>query len=214
MRHLIDYYAKRAREYDRLYDKTERQADLGVLKDLCARWLASHRVLEIACGTGYWTQAASHTAESILATDINPEMLELARAKAYFCPVCFRQADVFDLNPLAVNDFTAGLAMAWWSHLRKSELHRFLNGYHRVFRPGAVLVYMDNRFVPGSSTPISRIDDEGNTFQIRRLEDGSQYEVLKNFPSENEVKGLLAGVASEICWTELQYYWFLKYRLG
>ena len=155
---LIDYYAKRANEYERIYQKPERQADMAALRKLCAQSLAG---------------------EDVLAKD----------------------------------NFTAGMAMHWWSHLRKSEIENFLDGYHRVFRPGALLVFMDNRFVGGSSTPISRTDNEGNTYQLRRLEDGTEHEVLKNFPSENEIKKVLAGFATEIRWTELPYYWFLTYRL-
>lgn len=211
---LRDYYAKRANEYERLYEKPERQADLTLLKTLCAQSLAGHNVLEIACGTGYWTQLVSETAKSIVATDINDETLQIASAKKYRCDVHFQQADAFSLGTLAENNFTAGLAMHWWSHLRKSEIKTFLSGYHRLFRPGSVLVFMDNRFVPGSSTPISRTDDEGNSYQFRRLEDGTGHEVLKNFPSENEVKSILAVAATEWRWTERPYYWFLTYKLA
>ena len=210
---LIDYYAKRANEYERIYKKPERQADLAALRKLCAQSLAGHNVLEIACGTGYWTQPVSQTAKSIVATDINDEVLQIARAKKYHCEVSFQQADVFNLGSLAENNFTAGMAMHWWSHLRKSELQKFLDGYHRVFRPGALLIFMDNRFVTGSSTPISRTDGEGNTYQLRRLQDGTEHEVVKNFPSESEMKNILADSATEIHWRELPYYWFLTYRL-
>jgi demethylmenaquinone methyltransferase/2-methoxy-6-polyprenyl-1,4-benzoquinol methylase len=210
---LINYYAQRAQEYERLYEKPERQADLAVLKKLCGQLLAGRRVLEIACGTGYWTQAVSQTAKSIFATDINAEMLLIARAKAYGCAICFQQADAFDLGSLGQSDFTAGLAMAWWSHLRKSEVKAFLDGFHRQFRPGSILVFMDNRFVAGSSTPISRTDDEGNTYQLRRLENGTSHEVLKNFPSQIEVKNVLAGAAADFRWTDLPHYWFLTYTL-
>lgn len=207
---LVDYYAKRACEYDRLYEKPERQADLKTLRGICAQALAGQRVLEIACGTGYWTQAA----KSIVATDINSKTLQIARTKPYSCPVSFQEADAFNLDTLGTHDATAGMAMAWWSHLRQSEISQFLAGYHRQFRPGAALVFLDNRFVPGSSTPVSRRDDEGNTYQLRRLEDGTEQEVLKNFPSASEVKNALAGCATEIRWTQLSYYWFLSYRLG
>ena len=175
--------------------------------------LAGHDVLEIACGTGYWTQPVSQTAKSIVATDINDEVLQIARAKKYHCEVSFQQADVFNLGTLGGNNFTAGMAMHWWSHLRKSEMQKFFAGYHRVFRPGAFLIFMDNRFVAGSSTSISRTDGEGNTYQLRRLQDGTGHEVLKNFPSESEMKNILAGSATEIRWMELPYYWFLTYRL-
>lgn len=105
------------------------------------------------------------------------------------------------------------MAIAWWSHLRKSEIKRFLDGYHRLFRSGSVLIFMDNRFVAGSSTAISRTDDEGNTYQLRHLEDGTNHEVLKNFPSEDEVKNMLDGIAVEVHWADLPYYWFLTYKL-
>jgi ubiquinone/menaquinone biosynthesis C-methylase UbiE len=210
---LIEYYARRANEYERIYQKPERQADLAALKRLCQESLAGRDVLEIACGTGYWTLPASQTAESIVATDLNDEVLQIARTKKYGCKVTFQPADAFDLEPLAKNGFTAGMAIHWWSHLRKAEIERFLDGYHRVFQPGALLVFMDNRFVAGSSTPINRTDDEGNTYQLRRLDDGTEHEVLKNFPAENEVKSILAGRATDIRWTELPYYWLLTYRL-
>ena len=209
---LIDYYAKRAEEYERIYEKPERQNDLAILRKLCEQTLAGHDVFEIACGTGYWTQIVSQTANSITATDINEEVLQNARAKKYGCEVCFQKVDAFHLS-FPQNNFTAGLAAAWWSHLRKSEIRSFLSQFHRQFSPGSLTVFMDNKFVPGSNTSISRMDDEGNTYQVRKLENGNKYEVLKNFPDENEAKRILADLAVEICWTELQYYWFLTYKL-
>ncbi len=210
---LTDYYTRRANEYERIYQKPERQADLVALRKLCAESLAGQQVLEIACGTGYWTQAAAQTAKSILATDFNDEPLQIARAKEYQCEVRFQQADAFNLGSLEKNNFSAGMAMHWWSHLRQSEIPKFLEGYHRLFGPGSLLIFMDNRFVAGSNTPISRMDSEGNTYQLRQLDDGTTHEVLKNFPSEKEVAGFLADGATEIRWTELPYYWFLTYRL-
>jgi len=210
---LIDYYAKRASEYERIYAKPERQNDLEVLRNLFGETLAGESVLEIACGTGYWTQVVAQTAKAVTATDINEEVLQIARSKNYGCEVSFQKADAFDLNLAPQNNFTAGLAAAWWSHLRKSQIKSFLLHFHRLFPPGSLLVFMDNKFVPGSNTPISRTDDEGNTCQLRKLEDGSKYEVLKNFTDEKEIRTIIGNSASEICWTELQYYWFLAYKL-
>src|SRR5688572_19001903 len=53
---LHTYYSKRAGEYERIYEKPERQSDLAKLKDVVRSFFASHVVLEVACGTGYWTQ--------------------------------------------------------------------------------------------------------------------------------------------------------------
>ena len=209
---LIDYYAKRANEYERVYAKPERQQDLAALKELCRKTFAGHDVLEIACGTGYWTQIVAQTAKSITATDINEEVLQIAKTKSYGCNVRFQRADAFDLA-LSGEIFSAGLAGFWWSHLRKSEIKSFLPHFCRQFSSGALLAFLDNKFVPGSSTPISRTDDDGNTYQLRKLENGTEHEILKNFPRENEVRKSLACSATEIRWTDLRYYWLLTYRL-
>jgi demethylmenaquinone methyltransferase/2-methoxy-6-polyprenyl-1,4-benzoquinol methylase len=210
---LVDYYAKRAGEYERIYEKPERQNDLAVLKKLCAQTFAGRDILEIACGTGYWTQVVSQTAKSIIATDISDEVLQIARTKKYGCETRFQKEDAFNLAVPSPTKFTAGLAMAWWSHLRRSEIKSFLSNLHRHFSSGALLAFMDNRFVPGSNTPISRTDDEGNTYQVRTLDNGKQHEILKNFPTETEIRNLLENLAVEIRWTGLPYYWFLTYRL-
>ena len=209
---LIDYYAKRANEYERIYEKPERQNDLVKLKELFHKTFTGHDVFEVACGTGYWTQAISQTAKSITATDFNEEALQIAKAKKYSCEVNFQKADAFNLS-FPQNNFTAGLAAAWWSHLRKSEIRNFLSQFHRQFSSGSLIAFMDNRFVAGSNTPISRTDSEGNTYQMRKLENGKEYEVLKNFPDEKEARKIIGDSAVEICWTELQYYWLLTYKL-
>ena len=67
---------------------------------------------------------------------------------------------------------------------------------------------MDNRFVEGSSTPISEIDAQGNTYQLRRLGDGSQVRVLKNFPTEAELRSHLPPTLNL---KMLEYYWLADY---
>ena len=52
---LLDYYARRAQEYEQIYQKPERQIKLALLKAYLIKLLAERDVLEVACGTGYWT---------------------------------------------------------------------------------------------------------------------------------------------------------------
>ncbi|MFZ5805610.1 MAG: class I SAM-dependent DNA methyltransferase [Verrucomicrobiota bacterium] len=78
---LSDYYNKRAQEYEQIYAKPERQEALGKLKAHLREILRGHDVLEIACGTGYWTEVIASIARSVLATDISEEMLSIARQK-------------------------------------------------------------------------------------------------------------------------------------
>ena len=152
---LIDYYRRRAQEYERIYEKPERQTDLGALGEWVQRELAGHDVLEIACGTGYWTHVCAPVARSVLALDLAEETLEIARAKEYpFGKVRFGTADAYHLEEVP-GSFTAGLACFWWSHVPRERIPEFLEGWHRRLGPGAHVLLLDNRFVEGSSTPVS-----------------------------------------------------------
>lgn len=208
---LTTYYAQRAAEYEAIYAKPERQADLkaaaGMLQDI----FRGKTVLEIACGTGYWTQKIAETAANILATDINESVLEIARLKAYpFDNVHFSQADLYDIQSKPLSESLFGGFI--WSHIKLEELPHFLKATHALVQPGGLIVFMDNRYVEGSSTPISEHDLQGNTYQQRVLKDGTAYSVLKNFPDQSALEKTLAGKAQNIQFIQLQYFWICAYQ--
>jgi demethylmenaquinone methyltransferase/2-methoxy-6-polyprenyl-1,4-benzoquinol methylase len=208
---MAGYYAARAKEYERIYQKPERQDDLRRLRECLGRAFAGAHVFEVACGTGYWTEIVARSAASVVATDINEEVLAIARSKPIdFQKAEFRKEDAYALR-MPARKFSGGLAMFWWSHVAKAGLSAFLRGFHGVLSPGARVVFVDNNYVEGSSTPISRTDGQGNTYQERQLEDGSRHEVLKNFPAESELRAALEGLAEEARVETLRYYWILSY---
>jgi demethylmenaquinone methyltransferase/2-methoxy-6-polyprenyl-1,4-benzoquinol methylase len=208
---MADYYARRAAEYERVYEKPERQDDLRQLRAFVEEAFAGQDVFELACGTGYWTQYAARKAHSFLATDFNDETLTIARAKQIACrALTFARADAYDL-PHFSQRFNAGLAAFWWSHVPKSRLRRFLEGFQALFQPGSRIVFIDNRYVEGGSTPISRVAATGDSFQMRHLSDGSAHEVLKNFPTEAELREAVKGLALKTEVRLLPYYWILSY---
>ena len=212
---LLEYYGKRALEYEQVYAKPERQPELAGLTLLLQGLLAGHDVLELACGTGYWTAAIAPSAHSVVATDVSPEVLELASRKSY-PPGRVRLALADAYAPEQIGGrFTAGFAGFWWSHVPRQDLPQFLGPFHRRLGSGARVVLCDNRYAEGSSTPVSRTDPAGNTYQRRLLRNGAEYEVLKNFPSPGELDRILAlHGATDIALTELTYYWCVTYRVG
>ncbi|MBN1342083.1 MAG: class I SAM-dependent methyltransferase [Phycisphaerae bacterium] len=214
MSDMTRYYAERAPEYERIYERPERQEDLRTLEAIVSDVFLGRHVLEIACGTGYWTRFAARSAASILATDANDEVLNLAQGKDYgTCRVAFAKSDACALGG-ASGPFSAGLVAFWWSHVPRQDLPRFLDGFHAKLEAGSPVLVIDNVYAPGSSTPISRTDEHGNTYQIRRLADGSTHEVLKNFPDEAEFTRCLQSVASRSEFTRLTYYWLGRYVIA
>ena len=216
MRHidapLRKYYAARAREYERIYAKPERRADIAQLQLLLPGFFTDCRVLEVACGTGYWTSFLMQEAKSIVAVDVSPETLEVAGEKDW--PrgrVTFRVADAYAL-PEDLGIFDAAFAGFWWSHVPLRGRAAFLDSLDRRLRAGSRVLFLDNLFVRGSSTPIAHRDVDGNTYQRRRLDDGSEHVVLKNFPSEAELRAEVAPFGQNVQFAALQYYWLLRYE--
>ncbi len=207
------YYARRAAEYEKIYQKPERQTDLARLRGDLPALFEGERVLEIACGTGYWTPLIAAKAQSVLALDYADETLAIARSKRY--PknnVTFQEGDAYAL-PGWPQKFSACFAGFWWSHVPLAKLDMFLEQLKKHLLPGSRVAFLDNRYVEGSSTPVSRRDAEGNTYQARSLADGSSHEVLKNFPDAREMEGCLGRHGSEIRFSTYQYYWVATYRI-
>ena len=210
---LERYYAKRAREYEAIYEKAERQDELAWLRTRLPRLSRGRRVLEVACGTGYWTQFIAMEAAHVTACDINEPVLEIAREKPIpRDKVTFLKADAFALEGVP-GGCDAAFAGFWWSHVKKAELGRFVGGLAKKLVPGSLVGVLDNRYVEGSSTPLSRRDAQGNTYQMRPLLTGEMHEVLKNFPTAGELREAVLPFASEAQLEEVTYYWLLVFRL-
>ena len=171
MRHaetpLTTYYAARAREYERIYSKPERQADIEQLQLLFPAFFADCRLLEVACGTGYWTRFLIREVRNIVAVDMSPETLRVAAEKDW--PpgrVSFRVADAYAL-PEDLGTFDSAFAGFWWSHVPARDRAAFLGSLDQRLTTGAKVLFLDNLFVTGSSTPIDPMP--WNTYQRRRL---------------------------------------------
>ena len=210
---MSSYYAQRAAIYERVYLKPERQADLRAMEAWLPTPFSGRRVLEVACGTGWWTLHGARDAAAWLATDINPETMAVARHKPLPASVQLATVDAYTFAELGSQTFDAAFAGCWWSHVALSRLQPWLATLHARLQPGARVVLLDNRYVAGSSTPLSRTDANGNTYQNRLLDNGSVHEVLKNFPSREQAFAQLGPRAQDPQWTDYGHYWVLSYSL-
>ncbi len=207
---MENYYAKRALEYENIYLKPERQEYIKESKILLKKYFNNKNVLEVACGTGFWTETISEVSKNILATDLNNEVLTIARDKKYNCKIDFIRDDSYKLEKIN-EKYDSLFAGFWFSHIPKSRIEQFIEVVHKKLNKNALAVFMDNLYVEGNYTPISRVDSEGNSYQIRKLKDNTQYEVLKNFYDEIDLKNTFNNYGSEIEIINLKYYWILKY---
>lgn len=208
---LTEYYAQRAAEYEAIYAKPERQPDLEAATALLQEIFKGLHVLEIACGTGFWTEKIAQTACTVLATDINESVLEIARNKKYpNSNAYFEAADMYRFQPEKPAEALFGGFI--WSHVPKQQLPDFIGKANSLISAGGTVVMMDNRYVEGSSTPVFSRDEFGNTYQKRRLQNEEAFLILKNFPTKSEIENVLTDSAKSIQVIEFQYFWIAMWQ--
>jgi 2-polyprenyl-3-methyl-5-hydroxy-6-metoxy-1,4-benzoquinol methylase len=211
---IIAYYNDRAKEYDKVYLNPLEQDDLSVSSSIFQTLFAQKTVLEIACGTGYWTEQMAKTAHSIHATDINEQLIDMARERPIQGNVTFEIADMYSLASSQKYDAVFGGFI--WSHILLQDLDLLLDKLQSHLKSNGVIAFMDSNCVEGTNHDIKKIsktDEFGNTYQIRNLENGSTHLVLKNFPTKDFLHQKLSRISSEIDYKQLEYYWIVSCKI-
>jgi demethylmenaquinone methyltransferase/2-methoxy-6-polyprenyl-1,4-benzoquinol methylase len=208
---MRNYYRQRAPVYDRVYAYPERQDDLRFLEEHIPGQLEGLSVIEVAAGTGYWTQFIAPACERILATDVTEEALAQAQRRPGLQDLDFRVIDAFQLGSIE-EKFSAAFAGLWISHVPVQQRREFFGALHQCLRPGARVLLLDNSRAQCERLPISYTDEFGNTFQDRELDDGTVHRVLKNFPTECELLSILGEEAANHSYLGLDNFWLLQYR--
>jgi ubiquinone/menaquinone biosynthesis C-methylase UbiE len=208
---LEDYYRSRAPEYDRFYQNPARQNDLARLR----AWLADHvrgrTILEVAAGTGYWTEVAASVCKAITATDAAAETLAVAAKRQLGPNVALLTADTYDL-PQFTTAFNAGMAHFWWSHVEKQRQRSFLSEFMKCLEPDALVLMIDQIYVEGICPVVSRYDECDNRYELRTLQSGAVYEIVKNYPSDEELLASFAEFGKDIRIMRLDHFWALSAR--
>jgi SAM-dependent methyltransferase len=201
----LAYYRARAPEYDKwfrregLYDWGQEQnakwrGELEEVQDALDRFAPAGEVLELAYGTGEWTLRLAAMASRVTGIDAAPEMRARASAKlraAGHTNVDLLIGDLFAWEPDQVYD--AVFFAFWLSHVPLDLADRFWENVHDSLRPWGRFFLADNarvRIAERSELPGVVIDgnivhhssgalDLATSFDLRRLEDGRRYRVVK-----------------------------------
>lgn len=206
---IVDYYRARAPEYEQIYyrDVPERRKEID---DECAKVRAIAKdktVLDLVCGTGYWTKIASASAKTVVATDIAPEMINQAKTKVYNCPVEFVVSDLYHL-PFKPHSFDLVMLGFWLSHEPKQNYSVLFDAITAPLKPGGQIWVIDNNPpAEGSQVDSTGADEHGNNLKVRRLDNGNEYVILKNYFSKEELEKILLERFRIIDLIFKKYYW-------
>jgi protein-L-isoaspartate O-methyltransferase len=185
----IAYYGRRAGEYDVTAYGDDIAAARAVITRLVAEMRPTGSVLEIACGTGLWTQALAEWADTVTALDPAPEMVTIARDRMQSAKVSFENADVFSWAP--VTRFDVIFFAAWLSHVPASRFGQFWQLLRGWLAEGGRVLFIDEHVDErGKETYVAGRDEVVE----RQLRDGSTFRVIKNFVDPQELEPRLRAM--------------------
>jgi ubiquinone/menaquinone biosynthesis C-methylase UbiE len=219
IKEMNEYYRENVPYHDECMSYTDNLSMEKLLSPIIKKIesdITDKDVLEIACGTGNWTQVLSKRARSVMATDINEAYLAEAKKKPYQKDnVIFKVADAYTLDGIEGN-FNLAFASDWWSHIPKSKIKDFIETLHSMLLPGSKIIMIDMLRKPELDRMFSHIDNEGNVIQKRTLPNGKEYHVVKNFPTEKELVNCLKGCGIKInyCEDTKLLRWILSYTVS
>ncbi|MCI4323662.1 MAG: class I SAM-dependent methyltransferase [Thermoplasmata archaeon] len=220
------YYRARAQEYDQWWNREGRYDRGGVAN---AQWLLErheveqlfdslpfgHRVLELAPGTGIWTERLARRGLSVTAVDASEEMLAMNRARLGLqsTRVDYRVADLFDWTPTL--EFDAAVICFWISHIPRRKIGQFLSGVAQGVRPGGTVFFLDGLRESSSTAIDHHLPSAENEVMVRRLNDGREFRVVKNFWSSGQLEDAFrsAGFRTQVRETATYFQYGVRRRM-
>jgi len=214
---MVKYYRDRAKEYEQVYEWRDphRQQEQERLGREMREAFKGRSVLDIGCGTGYWTQKIGMTAHRITGIDINEAVLEIARSKTYGCPTEFKAMNAYDMK-FPPDAFTGALATFWLSHVHRKDMDGWIDHMHSVLAPGARVFIADNTYIEGVGGRLITKEGDTNTYKLRTLNDGSQHLIVKNYFTADELVELFSRHTEVVTPDNVFHgrcFWWLSYQL-
>jgi demethylmenaquinone methyltransferase/2-methoxy-6-polyprenyl-1,4-benzoquinol methylase len=187
----IAYYRARAAEYDEWFlrrGRYDRGAELNatwheevaMVRAALDTFRPTGHVLELACGTGLWTEQLVRSATHLTAVDAAPEAIALNRQRVRDERVEYVEADLFTWTPPRAR-FDVVFFSFWLSHVPPDRFDAFWQKVSDALRPGGRFFLVDSRREPTSTAVDHRLPSESTTTLTRRLNDGREFEIYKIF---------------------------------
>ena len=134
-----DFWSRAAPRYDAVVDLQIGPATRSLLRDQVAKEGRLGALVELGCGTGFYTSVLAEKADTVTATDLSPGMLALARGRIAAPNVTFRVEDCQKTSfPDAAFD-TAFMSLV----VHFTEPDATLTEMRRILRPGGMLIILN-----------------------------------------------------------------------
>jgi len=134
-----EFWSNITDRYDRVVDLQIGGKTRSIVRERVAREGNLGRLVEFGCGTGFYTEVLAHRADTVLATDISPGMLEVAKQQVNAENVTFRAEDC-QRTSLPDNAFdTAFISLVMHFTVPRDTVAEM----YRILRPGGTLIVVN-----------------------------------------------------------------------
>jgi ubiquinone/menaquinone biosynthesis C-methylase UbiE len=97
------------------------------------------KVLELGCGTGYFTREMVHSGAEITAIDISPDLLAIAKANISASNVIFKEENAYNMSfQPAIFDTIVGSSV-----LHHLDIEKSMAEIYRVLKSGGTMVFTE-----------------------------------------------------------------------
>jgi 2-polyprenyl-3-methyl-5-hydroxy-6-metoxy-1,4-benzoquinol methylase len=220
----IIYYQLRANEYDEWWYRQGRY-DRGAVangkwfkeadqvKTALDRFELQGHILELAPGTGIWTQKLIDKAITVTAVDASGEMITINQVKVNSDKVSYVLANLFEWEPTQTYD--AVFFSFWISHVPREKLADFLSLVSHSLRPAGKVFFLDGLREESSTAVDHQLPYEKSQVMTRILNDRQSFDIVKVFYQAGELveAGKQAGLAIHIDQTPTYFYFGSGYKL-
>lgn len=211
---MPEYYDRRAPEYEQIYyrDIPPRRLEIDREAQRLTDIVRDRNVLDLACGTGYWTEIMSQSAAHITASDLSTGMIDQARKKQFQSEVDFVRADLYH-PPFQDKSFDVLTLGFWLSHHPKPNYQRLFKPLMSLVKPEGVIWMIDNNPpAEGSHQDSIGSDEAGNNYKTRLLENGDKFVILKNYFSEDDLVSIFSPSFEIAQMIFGEYYWSVQLK--
>ncbi len=169
------------------------------------------RILELAAGSGIWTETLAARASAVTAVDASAEMI--ARSRTRLGPLAdrvqYEQHDLFSWRP-EEEAYHVVVFCFWITHVPVRRLDHFLGRVADTLVPSGSVFFIDNRR-GRISLDVAVLGQDGNRITVRRLSDGREYRIIKNYWDADELARRCRNAALNVHVTESTYF---QYGVG
>lgn len=198
LREQVDYYKARAGEYDDWYLRLGRYDygkswnkkwfdEVAELKDILRKFNPRGKVLELACGTGWWTKELIKYADHITAVDAVSEVIEINKKKLRSRKVDYVKSDIFNFSHKS-NYYDVVFFSFWISHVPEEKFKDFWQMIRLALKLSGRVFFIDNLQAERKIMNGEKLQKTTSTVSERILKDGSKFKVVKIFYLPKDLK--------------------------